>query len=133
MINLPPATFLKRRIAALLATIIAVIGLAAAQSPKPLTSSTNSSPDPVKAATRPITPKSAMSAPRKAAPVVPNGSSKNTNAELSQLERGQGTAASKSSGAAKVAPVKPAKSSTPKIEYRYQPPAGGKGPSTSIH
>lgn len=137
MTNLPPKTLLKRRVIALLVTVIAAIGLAAAQNSKPGSSSNKSGADPVKAVTKPLTPKSAMpgAAQHKSATAVPNRATQNTNAELTQLQRGQGTAAARSSNPAKVAPLKSNRSSgqTPKIDYKYQKPAGGKGPTNSTH
>jgi hypothetical protein len=136
MTNLWSKTLSRCRVAGLLVTLIAAIGLAA-QNSKPLASSTKSGPDPVKTATRPLAPKSVMpgATQHKSAPVVPNRTTQNTNAELAHLERGQTTAGSKSSSTAKVAPYKSAPSSkpTPKIDYKYQKPAGGKSPSPSVH
>ncbi len=140
MTNLLSKTLSRCRVAGLLVTLISAIGLAA-QNSKPLASSTKSGKsgaDPVKTATKPLTPKSVMpgaAAQHKSAPVVPNRTTQNTNAELAHLERGQATAGSKSSSTAKVAPYKSAPSSkpTPKIDYKYQKPAGGKAPSGSIH
>ncbi len=79
---------MKCRVACLVATVAAEICLATAQSSKTHSSSAKPDSDRMQAATKPITPKSAMPAKRKSsiAPSASQGSG-NANAELTRLER----------------------------------------------
>ena len=119
---------MKYRLFCLFIATAGSVGLATAQSSQAHSSSTKKAPDSLKSATAPLTPKSAMPKPSKssAVPVAPN-SSRGTSAELTHLEK-QGVKAGgpKSSAApAKVAPVKSADTSSGKIEFKYEKPAGG--------
>jgi hypothetical protein len=89
----------------------AFIGAASAQSAK-VASSSKSGADPLKTATKPLTPKSAIAPHSSSSAAVPNASanSQKTNAELTRLEhqsvKVEG-AKSGNTGAAKSAPIKP--------------------------
>ena len=120
---------MKCRIAFLFVTVAALICVASAQNSK-VGSSAKSGSDPLKTATQPLTPKSAMAPPRKSSVAVPKAatSGRNTSAELTRLER-QGVKAggSKSSnkGASKANSVKPAGTSSGSgsgINSSYQKP-----------
>lgn len=115
-------------------TGMAMVGQATAQN-STSASSSKSGADSVKAATKPLTPRSAMPAAHKGSAALPKRGTNNTNAELTQLERGHGAAVPKDSATAKVAPYKSARSSAsgPKIDYKYEKPAGGKGTANTIH
>lgn len=106
--------------------------LAAAQNSTKSASSAKSNPAPAHtAATKPLTPKSAMPPPHKSTVAPPASTSvRNTNAELNHLER-QPIRASNggNAGAAKASPAKAA--GTPNangsgINATYQPPAAKK-------
>ena len=120
---------MKCRIAFLFVTGAALICVASAQNSK-VGSSAKSGSDPLKTATQPLTPKSAMALPRKSALAVPSASTtgRDTSAELTRLERrGIKTGASKSGnkGASKANPVKPAGTSSGSgsgINSSYQKP-----------
>jgi hypothetical protein len=122
------------RVAGLFVTVSAAICLATAQSPQLPSSSGKSSPDPLHASTKPLTPKSAMPAARKPSGATPNTSrsSTNTTAELVRLEQPPNKAGALKNGA--TAPAKPApiaKSSGTSdgknsgINFSYQKPTGG--------
>jgi len=107
--------------------------LAAAQNSAKRASSTKSSPDPAHtAATKPLTPKSAMPQPHKSTVVPPPSTSvRSTNAELNHLERqpirasnGGNAGAAKGLSAAKPAATPNANGSG--INATYQPPAAKK-------
>jgi len=106
---------LKRTFAFVMVTVAASLCLATAQNSKPGASAT-AGPDPLKTATKPLTPKSAIASPHKSSTAAPLASTntQKTNAELRRLERqGVKTAGpSKTTpGAAKAAPAKPATAS----------------------
>jgi hypothetical protein len=119
----------KRRIVCWFVTVIAGVGLAAAQDSK--AASGKATPDPGKAATKPLTPKSAMPQPHKSTAVVPNASSSGrTTAELNHLAQQpiKSSSAKNSAAGARVAPVKSANASAgsgPKINATYRKPVGG--------
>jgi len=132
---------MNHRVVCLLVTAAAGICLATAQSsahkPQVGSSSAKSAADSLTAATKPLTPKSAMPARRKSSLVVPNTSkSRNTTAELTHLEQqNPKTGASKSGNTptAKAAPAKSADKSAGSdsgINFKYQKPAGGLKAST---
>jgi hypothetical protein len=119
-------------------SVVALIGLAPGQSSKPLSSSAKSGSDPLKTATKPLTPKSAMPSHRKTGAVAPKPAtnSSKTTGELTRLERGKNI---KSDGAKNSSTV-PAKSAVAKspatatgtssgngsgIDFKYKKPAGG--------
>ena len=127
---------MKYRIGWLLAAI-ASIGIANAQTAlgqsSSSTSSTASLPakpgkDPLKSATKPLTPKSAMPAERKSAPVMPPATCTHTSSDLNRLER-TNIAASTSKGAAPAKAPSVGKSSDPTpsqaMNFKYQKPVGG--------
>jgi hypothetical protein len=123
---------LKSSIACLLATLIAGICMASAQTSKTHSSSTKPNPDPVTSATKPLTPKSAMQPPRKTAAVVAGStkSASKTSAELNHLERQPAhTANQKGTPAAKATPkavtTDPAAANNSRTNFKYQKPAGG--------
>jgi hypothetical protein len=119
---------MKFRVACLLVTVGALIGLATAQETQVHSASAKSTPDPLQAATKPLSPKSAMPAPRKPAPAIPPKSGTNTTAELTHLEQQNVKAGGPKSNAApaKAAPLKSADSSAGNgINFKYQKPAGG--------
>ena len=131
---------MKRRVVCSLVTMAAGICLATAQNSTQKSqvgsTSAKSGADPLKTATKPLTPKSAMPAPHKSSVAVPNTSKsgRNTTAELTHLEQ-QNTKAgsSKSTPPAKVPPVKPADKSAGSdsgINFKYQKPVGGLKAST---
>jgi hypothetical protein len=120
---------MKHRLFCLFIGAAGLVGLATAQSSQAHSSSTKKAPDSLKSATAPLTPKSAMPKPSKssAAPVAPN-SSRGTSAELTHLERQNikaGGPKSNRAVPAKVAPVKSADTSSGKIDFKYEKPAGG--------
>jgi len=110
--------------------VLALIGLAPAQSSQARSSSAKSGSDPLKTSTKPLTPKSAMPSHRKAVatPKAAASASKAT-AQLTHLERQNSQALSFKSGSASPAkaPVKSAASSgsSSKIDFKYQKPADG--------
>jgi hypothetical protein len=120
---------MKCRIAFLFVTVAALFCLASAQN-STIGSSSSKSPDPLKTAIQPLTPKSAMAPPRKSSVAVPKAatSGRDTNAELNRLVRqGIKTGASKSGNtrASKANPVKPAATSSgigSGINSSYQKP-----------
>lgn len=125
---------MKHRVVCLFIAVATAIGLATAQSSQVRSSSTKASPDPLKASTKPLTPKSPL-APGHKTPVAVTNTSKggrNTTAELTHLERqnikGSGSK-SGSTGPAKGASVaKSADTSAAKgqgINFKYQKPVGG--------
>jgi hypothetical protein len=121
----------KYRVLSLSVAFAASVTLSMAQGTQVRASSTKPVPDPVQNVTKPITPKSAMPAQHKSAPVVsmPAGTGR-TNAELTHLER-QPIKAETPSGSAKAkgAPlVKSANASAGNgsgINFKYQKPVGG--------
>ncbi|HWY21015.1 MAG TPA: hypothetical protein VNX26_07320 [Candidatus Acidoferrum sp.] len=80
---------MKYRVVFFLATTAVGIGLATAQNSQGRSSSAKSGKDPLQAATKPLTPKSAMEPRRKSSVAVPHASKSgpNTTAELTHLER----------------------------------------------
>lgn len=125
---------MRHSVAYLLVTAATVVGLATAQSSQVRSSSSKSVADPIQSATKPLTPKSAMPAHRKASVVAPTPppSSEKTTAELNHLEHQNiktGSAASGSSKAPKSVVVKPAARSSANgsgINATYQKPAANK-------
>jgi hypothetical protein len=121
---------MKLRVACLLVTVGALICLAPAQETQAhsTSASAKSTPDPLQAATKPLSPKSAMPAPRKPAPAIPPKGGTNTTAELTHLEQQNVKAGGPKSNAApaKAAPLKSADSSAGNgINFKYEKPAGG--------
>jgi hypothetical protein len=103
---------MKCRMVILFVTMAAFVGLAAAQNSKVGLSSTPTAKDPLKTATKPLTPKSAIQPHSKSSAPLPNASanSRKTDAELTRLEHQSVKASGPKSGntaAAKSAPVKP--------------------------
>jgi hypothetical protein len=120
---------MKSMIVGLLATFVAGICLATAQSSKAHSSSTKTGSDPLTTATKPLTPKSA-----KSAAVLPssNKSAAKTTTELSRLERHPAkTTNEKSTASVKAASVPKTGSSDPtavsnsRTNFKYQKPNGG--------
>jgi cytoskeletal protein RodZ len=120
------------RVAGLIVTVTAAICLATAQSSQLPSSSGKSSPNPLHASTKPLTPKSAMPTSRKASGATQNTSKSSTTAELVRLEQPPNKAAASKSGT--TAPGKPApiaKSTGTSdgknsgINFKYQKPVGG--------
>jgi hypothetical protein len=121
---------LNPKIGILFVTVAAFIGLARAQNSKLAPSSTSPRHDPLKTATKPLTPKSAAQLPRRSSVPLPNGttnSSKN-GAELSRLERQSldtGVAKGNKTGTVKTPSIKPAGTSSKSgsgINASYQKP-----------
>jgi hypothetical protein len=122
---------LNPKIGILLVTVAAFIGLGRAQNSK-LAPSSTASPrqDPLKTATKPLTPKSAAQPPRSSSVPLPNrttNSSKN-GAELNRLERESmdtGVAKGNKTGTVKTPSIKPAGTSSKSgsgINASYQKP-----------
>jgi hypothetical protein len=122
---------MRHRSVCLLVAITALSSVTMAQSSRTTSSSTKSTPDPIEAANKPLTPKSAMPAQHKSSIVPPpskNGS--NTTAELTHLEQQNIKASTAKSGAS--GPVKGTSKSTSTsaashsgINFKYQKPVGG--------
>ena len=107
------------------------IGVATAQKSKPLSSSPKASPAPVHAATKPLTPKSAMPPPHKSSVVAPHASKSNqkSNAELNHLERQPIKATSPKKTAKSASAPKPAGATNANgsgINSTYQKPVPNK-------
>lgn len=124
----------KYRVVCLFVTVAAGVCLATAQSSQVRSSSTKSSPDPLQAATKPLTPKSAMPPQRQPSVAMSNPSKSNgkTTAELTRLEQQKVTAArpkNSGTGAAKSASAKKPADTSAKgssgINFQYQKPVGG--------
>jgi hypothetical protein len=119
----------KSRTGFVCVTAAALICVASAQNSR-VGSPAESGPDPLKTAIQPLTPKSAMAAPRKSSVAVPKAatSGRDTNADLTRLERqGIKTGISKSGNkrSSKANPVKPAGTSSGSgsgINSSYQKP-----------
>lgn len=111
----------------------ALLGLAAAQSSPPHSSTGSSSPDPTKNALKPLTPKSAMPAashkPAATAPPATSKSNSSADAELSRLERQKiRSTGNDRAGSAKAPPTKSTNTSSggnSGINATYQKPSGG--------
>jgi hypothetical protein len=123
---------MKYRLVCWFVTVAALIGLAAAQTSPVHSSSAKSAPDPVKAATKPLTPKSAMPSNRKSSAVVPNPSTSDgkTSAELNRLERqpieaGGSKSATPAKGASAPKSTGTSAGSGSGINFKYQQPTGG--------
>jgi len=117
---------MKCWIAFLFVTVAALFCLASAQN-STIGSSSSKSPDPLKTAIQPLTPKSAMAPPRKSSVAVPKAatSGRGTNAELNRLEIKTGASKSGNTRASKANPVKPAATSSgigSGINSSYQKP-----------
>lgn len=129
---------MKYRIVCLLVAVAAFSSLSPAQNSQPRSSSATAGSGALKTATKPLTPKSAMPAHRKAATVAPKatGTMNTTTAQLNHLERQNNKANSpKNPGAA------PGKDTTLKsgsapagkssgIDFKYQKPAGAQKGTT---
>jgi hypothetical protein len=124
---------MKYRVVCLFVTVAAGIFLAAAQDSQ-LRPSSASGADPLKRATQPLIPKSAMPVHHPSPAVAPNGatSGRNTNEELNHLERQNvKTPSSKSgkTGTAKAASVPKSPDASAGrgsgINFKYQKPVGG--------
>ncbi|HVI08655.1 MAG TPA: hypothetical protein VND65_10210 [Candidatus Binatia bacterium] len=122
---------MKLRLGPGLVAIGILIGVAAAQSTQThssVNSSGKSGPDPLQTATKPLTPKSAMPAPRKTAPAAPSTrSNAKAGAELSRMERTNIKASNAASSTTKAPPVQASSGARPNppIIYTYQQPTGG--------
>jgi hypothetical protein len=130
---------MKYRFVCLFVTIAAGLCLAPAQNSKVRASSATPHPDPLQAATKPLTPKSAMPSHRKSSVAVPPASTsgRNTTAELTRMERQNGKASGSKGGdkgPAKSSSVRksadPSAGSGPGINSKYQKPVGGLKAST---
>jgi len=122
-----------------LSVVLALIGLAPAQSSQvrsssaksgsAKSSSAKSGSDPLKTSAKPLTPKSAMPSHRKGTVATPKAaaSTSKATAQLTHLERQNSQALSSKSGSPAKAPVKSAASSgsSSKIDFKYQKPADG--------
>lgn len=114
----------------LFGTMAVGVSLVAAQSSKNSTSA-HRSRDPLKAATQPITPKSAVMPHAKHHLILPPNQTSSARTELSRLEKQNNrnataainTGSAKSGGVTKTA-NKPARPG-PKVEFKYQQPVGG--------
>jgi hypothetical protein len=121
---------MKCGIALLFVTVAASICVASAQNSNIGSSSAESGAAPIKKAIQPLTPKSAMAAPRKSSVALPKASTsgRDTSAELTRLEhQGIKTGGSKSGNtrATKADLVKPAAGSSGSgsgINSSYQKP-----------
>jgi hypothetical protein len=86
--------------------------------------------DPLKSATKPLTPKSAIPVPHKSAPVIPPATGVHTSSDLTRLERTSiSGSSSKGTGAspAKAPPIGKSSDTTPSqtMNFKYQKPVGG--------
>jgi hypothetical protein len=114
----------------LFVTVAAFIGLGAAQNSKLALSSTSPRQDPLKTATKPLTPKSAAQPPRRSSVRLPNRAtpSSQNSAELNRLERDSmntGVAKSNQTATVKTPSLKPAVTSSKSgsgINASYQKP-----------
>jgi hypothetical protein len=121
---------MKRKIVFWFVAGAAVVGMATAQNPKVGASSSKAGTDPLKTATKPLTPKTAIAPRSKTSGSISTSSanSQRTNAELTRLERQSvkaGSSKGGNAGTAKAAPVKSAKTSSPSgsgINASYQKP-----------
>ncbi len=122
---------MKTKVACFFAVGVAGICLATAQTSQTHSSSAKTGSDSAKAATKPLTPKSAMPAPHKSSVAVPNASKGGSNAttQLNRLERQPaGGGAAKGTLPAKVTVPKTSAASAGNgsgINFKYQKPAGG--------
>jgi hypothetical protein len=121
----------KYRVVCLFVTVAAGVCLATAQSSKAGSTSAKPGKDPLHAATKPLTPKSAIPAPHKSSssPTAPKSASK-TTAELNHLERRNIKARDKTSAPpAKVAALPKATDQSAEngsgTNFKYQKPTGG--------
>lgn len=115
----------------LLVTIASLLGPATAQNSQKLSSSGKPNSGSEHTATKPITPKSAMPTARTSSSVVPPGSTrgKNTNAELTRLERQQIKPENQKKTAKPAPAPKPAgtaKGNGSGINFAYQKPGAKK-------
>lgn len=124
---------MKNRVAFWLAIGAVCTCLATAQNSQVHSSAAKSTPDPLKSATKPLTPKSGTT-PHHSSPSVPTSkpaSTGNTNAELTRLERQKVTTKGPKPGAGTPKnptgskPADTSSASGPGINYKYQKPAGG--------
>lgn len=120
------------KVASWLVTVASCSILVTAQNSQNRSSSTTKGPDPLKTATKPITPKSAMPAQHKSTAAAPATGVANTNAskELSHLERqpSRTPPAPEANASPKPAPLKSSNKSTaasPEAKFVYRKPAGG--------
>jgi len=122
---------MKHRLVCLLATVLAGACLASAQNSQGHSPSAKPAPDPLKGATKPLTPKSAMPSPHKSSLAVPgphtSTKGKNTDLELTRLERQRITTTSPNTRVANSVPArKPAVNQMGSgIDFKYQQPVGG--------
>jgi hypothetical protein len=84
----------------------------------------NPGKDPLKSATKPLTPKSAMPAQRKPAPVMPPATGAHTSSDLNRLER-TNIGASTSKGAAPAIGKSSDPTPSQAMNFKYQKPVGG--------
>jgi hypothetical protein len=125
---------MKYRVAILFVTVAAGICVATAQSSQAQAATPKSKPDPMLAATKPLTPKSAMPAKSKSSVAAPTASQNaaKTNAELTHLERQPikaGASDNSKAGAAKGAsapkPAGTANANGSGINFTYEKPKSG--------
>jgi hypothetical protein len=126
---------MKYRVVCLFVALSVSSCLAAAQSSQGRSSSAKPGQDPLRTATKPLTPKSAMPAHRKSSGAIPKGSasSRNTSAELAHLERqeiktprSKSASAGATKGASGSKSTDTAAASGAGINFKYQKPVGGK-------
>jgi hypothetical protein len=122
-----------RSVSWLVTVAISLLGVAAAQNSKVASSPPKSGSDPLRTATNPLTPKSAMPSQHKPAGASPKAAARpsNTSAELARLERQNSKAGSSKSSSPAPAKSTPAKSAATsgngsKIDFKYQKPVGQK-------
>jgi hypothetical protein len=128
---------MKYRVVCLFITVAALVALATAQNTQARSSSAKSGPDPLQTATKPLTPKSAITPHRKSSVALPATNDRNTTAELTRMERQNVKAGDSKSvsvpSAQRVSPVKSADTSAGNgsgINFKYKKPAGGLRAST---
>jgi|SRR5271165_3254600 len=123
---------MKRGIVSLFVSVAALATLAIAQTAQVSSSSAKTGPDPLKTATKPLTPKSAMPPQHKSTAVVPATatSSQKSSAELNRLERQNVKDTSSKSGGTASAKSPSVKSNEAAggnsgIDFKYHKPTGG--------
>lgn len=118
-----------------IANVAAALGQSSSSSSSPVaakSSGSESGKDPIKSATKPLTPKSAMPEQRKLAAVVPPATGAHTSSELGRMERSSVRASNskpEGSSAAKVPSITKSSGTAPSqsqsMNFKYQKPAGG--------
>jgi hypothetical protein len=113
-----------------LVNVSAALGQSSSSSLTTSATDSKSGKDPIKSATKPLTPKSAMPERRKSAPITPPATGTHTSSELGRMERSSVRASNSKpdgSSAAK-APAIPNSSgaaASQSMNFKYQKPAGG--------